>query len=267
MSIPNELHYTTVGSTTAPALLFLHGFLGSSLEWTDLMEDLSADFRCLAVDLPGHGESVGLAPEQYSLEGTAEGLNRILAEEGAEEAVVIGYSMGGRIALYLACRHPGRLRGICLESASPGLREPHEREVRREQDERLAERLEQEPFDDFLKDWYDQPLFDSLQQNPGILAERLKQRRRNRPDELARSLRGLGTGVQPSLWGELGDLSLPVCLVAGEEDRKYAGLAADMEDLCNTARVAIVPGAGHTVHAERRDTFVFVLREFLSTLE
>ncbi len=102
-----ELNYTTSGRTRDPAVLFLHGFMGSSRDWSDVIAALEERFRCVAVDLPGHGASLGLPyPGSYTIEGAARSVLRLLDELGIASPALVGYSMGGRLALYLALRHP-----------------------------------------------------------------------------------------------------------------------------------------------------------------
>ena len=158
------------------------------------MAALEDRFYCIAMDLPGHGSSLDLPPDDYTTEGTARKVLDALGELAVERPTLVGYSMGGRLALYLALRHPARCAGLFLESASPGLEKPEDRQVRRESDETKARRLESEDFVDFLKDWYRQPLFASVARDEELLRRTIEARLQNDPVELARSLRGIGTG-------------------------------------------------------------------------
>src|ERR671938_303761 len=109
------------GSPDHPVVLFLHGFMGSSADWNDVVAAIGDRAFCMALDLPGHGASLGLAPESYTVEGSARAVLHALDELEVERPVMVGYSMGGRLALYLALRHPQRWAGLFLESTSPGL--------------------------------------------------------------------------------------------------------------------------------------------------
>ena len=229
------------------------------------MAALEGEYRCLAVDLPGHGASLGLPPDVYTMKGTTRALLDLLDELSIERPVVVGYSMGGRISLYLALRHPERCSGIFLESASPGIEDTTERETRRRADEEKAARLEAGDLAGFLHDWYRQPLFASLARHEGLMQETIEARMCNDPVELARSLRSMGTGDQPSLWGELGALQVPALAVAGELDEKYAGISARMAFLNPRIRAATVPGAGHNVRLEAPEAYLVSLERFLDT--
>ena len=257
------LAYLTAGDPRHPAVLFLHGFMGSSEVWRGVMKALEDSFYCVAADLPGHGSSVGLSSEAYTIEGTSRRVLDSLGELEIARSVLVGYSMGGRLTLYLALRHPARFAGLFLESTSPGLESAEEREARREADERRAKRLESEDFGWFLEDWYSQPLFASLARDEALLRRTIEARWRNDPAELAKSLRGMGTGSQPSLWGELPGLRVPALAVAGALDEKYARVAKRMEAASPVISFASITGVGHNVHAEALGRYLETLQDFL----
>jgi 2-succinyl-6-hydroxy-2,4-cyclohexadiene-1-carboxylate synthase len=121
-------------------------------------------------------------------------------------------------------------------------------------------------FEAFLKDWYRQPLFASLSRYEGLLKRTIEARRRNEPRELARSLRGMGAGNQPSLWGEFGGLEAPALAVTGALDEKYAGISRRMAALNPRLRTAVVSGAGHNVRVEAPEAYWALLQDFLESL-
>src|SRR5215218_551890 len=161
MRLPDNLNYEVSGDRRSPSVLFLHGFMGSSVDWQDVAAAIGDRAFCITPDLPGHGASLGLTPESYSIDGIARAAIHVLDRLEGERPVVAGYSMGGRLALYLALRFPERCAGLFLESASPGLESAGERAARRAADESKAGRLESGNFELFLEDWYHQPLFTS----------------------------------------------------------------------------------------------------------
>ena len=260
------MNHAVSGRPAGPAVLFLHGFMGSSWDWRGVTASIGDEISVVTVDLPGHGASLGLPPEAYTIEGVARAVVGVLDETGLDRAAIVGYSMGGRLALYLALRHPERCAGLFLESASPGLRSAEERTARRVADEEKALRLESEDFEAFLRDWYEQPIFASLARDEEGLRRAVQARLRNDTGELARSLRGMGTGVQPSLWEDLAGISVPVLAVAGELDEKFVGISQRMAALSPRVQTVAVPGAGHVVHAEALERYAGLLREFLSGL-
>jgi 2-succinyl-6-hydroxy-2,4-cyclohexadiene-1-carboxylate synthase len=259
------LRYTASGSPRHPTILFLHGFMGSATDWAETMAALENHYRCLAVDLPGHGASVRLQyPVSYTMEGAARAVIDVLDEVGVQAAAaVVGYSMGGRLALYLALRHPERWRAVVLESASPGLEDDEERSRRRDADRERARRLENGDFEGFLRDWYRQPLFASLARDEALLNRTIEARLRNDPRELARSLRGMGTGSMPSLWDELSGLGVPALAVAGEGDEKFVGISRRMAAVSPLVRTVAVPRAGHNVHEESPEDYRRALEGFV----
>jgi 2-succinyl-6-hydroxy-2,4-cyclohexadiene-1-carboxylate synthase len=260
------LNYTVSGDPHRPAVLFLHGFMGSGADWEDAISALDERFYCVAPDLPGHGASLGLPPEAYTVEGAARAVLDLLDRLGVGRPTIVGYSMGGRLALYLALRYPQRCSGLFLESASPGIEDATERQARRRSDEEKAERLEAGDLASFVHDWYRQPLFASLARREGLLQEIIEARMRNDPVELARSLRGMGTGHQPSLWDDLDALQVPAVAVTGEHDEKYTRTCAQMASLNPRIQADIVPGAGHNVHFEAPEAYLALLKRFLDSL-
>lgn len=237
--------------------------MGSSADWLDVTSALEDRFRCIAPDLPGHGASLGLPSRSYSSEGAARAAIRTLDVLDVGRAKIVGYSMGGRLALYLALRYPERCASLFLESASPGLEDASEREARRRSDEEKATRLESGDFERFLTDWYSQPPFASLTRWDELVEEMIEARRGNDPAELARALRGMGTGSQPSLWGELPSLVVPALAVAGELDEKFVALSRRMAGASPNVRAAVVPGAGHNTRAEAPGAYLDLLEGFL----
>ena len=260
------LNHEVSGDRRSPAVLLLHGFMGSSADWRETMAMMGDQTFSIAVDLPGHGASLGLPPDTYTIEGATRAVIRTLEGLEVVRPVVAGYSMGGRLALYMALRYPNRCTGLFLESASPGLERSSERAARRAADESKAERLESGDFEAFLQDWYSQPLFAPLARDEDLLYRTIEARRRNDPGELARSLRGMGTASQPSMWGELEHLSVPALAVAGGLDEKYAGISSRMASINPRLKSAVVPGAGHTVHAETPAAYISLLWRFVDGL-
>lgn len=257
------LNRVVSGDAADPTVVFLHGFMGSSVDWLEVTSTLKERFFCIAPDLPGHGASLGLSSASYSFEGAARAALRTLDAFGVGRATFVGYSMGGRLALYLALRYPERCTALFLESSSPGIEGAAEREARRRSDAEKAARLESGDFEEFLAVWYSQPLFASLARQDGPFKGMIEARRGNDPGELALALRGMGTGAQPSLWGELPGLAPPTLAVAGELDEKFVAISRRMVEASPKVRAAAVAGAGHNVRAEAPEAYLGVLKGFL----
>jgi len=238
-------------------VILVHGFTGSSASWGDRLVDglTGAGVQPVLVDLPGHGRHVGGTDSAaFTLDAA---LGSISEAGGAEPVPVLGYSMGGRLALAYAVRYPERVSHLILESASPGLDTEWSRADRRASDEALATRLEEEGIQPFLELWEALPLFGSQRVLPrGVRAGLRARRLLNDPDSLAAALRGLGTGALPSYWTDLEGLKVPTLILVGELDHKFMAIGQKMAGQLPDARLAEVPGAGHAVHLERPDAWL-----------
>ncbi len=167
---------------------------------------------------------------------------------GTEPFELVGYSMGGRLALHAALTLPEGVRRLVLIGASPGIADPAAREERRTADERLAAEIERMTIEAFARRWAQTAVL--ADQPAAVQAAVQADRLRNTPAGLAAALRGLGTGALPSLWERLGELVAPVELIVGERDAKFRGIAQEMAGALPQARVHVVSGAGHAVHLE-----------------
>ncbi len=252
---------TTPGSAAKPGILLLHGFLGSGKDWQYYAEKLQNRYSFFMPDLPGHGKTPVAGNRPDSFEAIAESLAELAAALHPEPLHLVGYSMGGRLALYLALHYPEQFRSMVIISSSPGLKTAHERTLRQESDNRLAETITSD-FNSFLDNWYRLNLFEPLSNHP-LFSDILKQRRKNNPAAVAASLQQLGTGRQPSLWKKLTANRLPAGFFVGEKDTKYVEIGRQMVNLCPDSELVIFPGCGHTLHIENRQLFVERLQLFL----
>ncbi len=255
-----------------PFLILFHGFTGSSQNWNPLLPSLTPHFQVLTLDILGHGRSASPPdPTRYHMAQVAADIITLLNQQTPQSnqpAHLLGYSMGGRLALYLALYYPERFGSLILESASPGLQIEAEQEERRQRDNSLADRIERDGIDAFVDFWQSLSLWDSQEQLPIEIYARLRQQRRqNNPIGLANSLRGMGTGVQPSLWQNLPDLKIPVLLLTGESDKKFVRIAQEMAPLFAQANHVTIIGAGHTTHLEKPTQYTENVVSFLKNIE
>lgn len=258
--------YHVSESGNGPPIVLLHGFTGSSESWLHLAERLSRWFRVMAIDLPGHGRTD--APEdvaRYRFDRVVDDLIEILERANVGPTNWLGYSMGGRLALYLAARYPQMTRSLILESASPGIAGLDERAARRVQDEALAEQILKYGIPAFVDYWQSIPLFQTQVYLPPVVRDALRdQRLRNSTIGLANSLKGMGTGTQPELWSKLGQIYTPVQLIAGGLDEKFVDISKSMAAAMSNVRLNIINNAGHAVHLERPDEYEKLVMAFLS---
>jgi 2-succinyl-6-hydroxy-2,4-cyclohexadiene-1-carboxylate synthase len=181
---------------------------------------------------------------------------------------LVGYSMGGRLALYTAVNHSRLLHSLILESSSPGLESVRQRQERRASDEILAGEILQHGIVPFIDKWQRLPLFTSQKNLDEEKQKRLRQQRLdNHPLGLANSLRGLGTGRQPSLWPQLASLRIPALIMAGEYDTKYVAVSRRIAAKIQSSRLEIVPSTGHNIHLEKPYSFMYLLNDFLDRLQ
>jgi 2-succinyl-6-hydroxy-2,4-cyclohexadiene-1-carboxylate synthase len=259
-----RFNYSLIAKRNQQTILFLHGFTGNCQDFSGIISLLSKNYCCLAVDLPGHGKTKVTGDETcYNMSNTAIALIKLLDDLEIEKCCLFGYSMGGRLALYMTLHFPDRFDRTVLESASPGLKAQQERSHRLQADLELAQKLENSNIKDFLLNWYDRPLFQSLKNSPKF-DRLLETRLANSPIELAKSLRNMGTGNQPSLWEKLPHNQIPLLLLAGEYDDKFKIINTEMANLCPAASLQIVPKTGHNIHFENVDKLVEIASGFCS---
>lgn len=229
----------------------LHGFSGRPGLWREVMPG------ALEPALSGHAPGQPVPPGWRFTDEVA----RIWAEIAALAAPVhlLGYSMGARVALAVAARHP--VARLTLVGVNPGLPDEAARAERRARDEVWCAILEERGGEAFARAWEDQPMWRSQQALPAAVRERQRaERAAHDPHQLAAALRALGLGAMPDLWPALASIRAPVDLVAGALDPTYVELAGRMAARLPRAEVTAVAGAGHNVLLERPDA----LRQLLS---
>ena len=257
-----RLSYFTTGDGTPVTLL--HGFTQSGRSWREVVAKMPQGYRWIVPDLRGHGETGTSPGASCSMEACTSDLELLWDHLGVVRTHLVGYSMGGRLALHVAARRPGRVLSLLTVGAHAGL-DPDAREGRRQGDEALAQRIEKEGVEAFVKYWGGLPLFAGLERRgPSFVAQVESERLENHAAGLACSLRGMGAGVMEPLWDDLARVSFPCTFVAGQLDHGYVASARRLAATVPGGRVEVVLRSGHPVHQERPEAFARVLAAHLA---
>ena len=260
---PSPLHLARRGQ--GPALVLLHGFTGRGSDLDGLAASFATGFEVLAPDLPGHGASTArVLAHGYDFDACLDDLAATLEAAGHRRAHWIGYSMGARLALGCAVRHPERVASLVLIGGRAGIEDDAEREARRRADAALAGRIESRGIESFVDEWLAQPLFDSQRSlGEAFLAAQRNARLDNDARALAAALRVLGPAAQPPLHEALAGVRVPVLLVVGALDQKFVQLAHALAQRLPQAEVCEIPNAGHAVHLEQPEALERAVHDFL----
>ncbi len=230
----------------APTLVLVPGFMQRGRAWAPLSDRLPERYRRLCVDL-------GASTWSDRLDEL-----RAAAPCGA---VLVGYSMGGRLVLHAALDDPGRFAGVVTVGASAGIEDPAAREERRRADERLAAWIESRSIDEVVSRWERLPVFAT--QSPELVAAQRADRLSHDPSALARLLRTGGQGALEPVWARLPALPTPLLAIAGERDAKYADAARRVAALSPSGEATVVADAGHAAHLERPRSVAQVIEQFV----
>lgn len=238
----------------------LHGFTLTGESWDELVRKMPAGWSWLTPDVRGHG-SAKTAP--CTMDDCVADLAALWDHHGVERSHVVGYSMGGRLALHVAVRLPERTRSLLTVGAHAGL-EPDAREARRAADEALAQRIERDGIEPFMRYWESLPMFAGIARRGAEFAAWLHALRvGNRPSGLAASLRGMGAGAMEPLWGELDGIHVRSTFVAGDQDSAFFAMAQRMAQHVRDSRLRTVLDSGHAAHFEQPEAMAGILADHL----
>lgn len=226
----------------------LHGFLGLPFDWNGFY---FSDSYLISHDL---NSSFNPNPWKW-----AENFNRIAALHPAPR-IIMGYSMGGRMAMHSLLHSPHLWHGAIFISAHPGYNADVERSNRLIHDFKWSERFLKEPWDSLLKDWNAQSIFHTT---PFLQIRNEENYSRLR---LAEMLRCWSLGLQDDLGGDLGLVDVPILWIAGENDYRYAAQAGKMHFKHLNSKIWIASEVAHRVPWECQNAFSIHVEEFLKNV-
>ena len=228
-------------------VIFLHGLLGSQQDWAEVFAHLQKfpEIRPLAIDLPCHGESQHIPCRSFA--DCRQQLHQTLTTQISQPFFIVGYSLGGRIALDYAFHQANPLlKGLILEGANLGLKTEQERQARWQNDQGWAERFRSEQIQTVLEDWYQQPVFQDL--SPCKRSDFVQKRQHNDGQKIAQMLEATSLAKQP-FFDCVEDPKFQFLI--GEKDRKFRQMAEQ-----NRLNYQLIKDAGHNAHQHSSDDFV-----------
>lgn len=258
-----QINYRIWNEEAKETLVLLHGFTGSIATWKKVISFLPSTFKILAIDLIGHGKTDSpIESSRYHMKQQVNDLEDLFSQLNLDSFNLLGYSMGGRVALSYASAYPHRIKRLILESSSPGLKTSEEREARRKADENLADQIEQNGIEAFVEKWENIPLFSSQKKLPFEVQQAIREERLSQSEKgLANSLRGMGTGAQESVWPQLNQLKFPVILITGALDLKFCDIAQKMKKHLAEGKHVLVENVGHAIHVENPKQFATIVKD------
>ncbi len=214
-------------------------------------------------DLPGHGRN----EENISQKGfndLVREVSQFIQNVGGAESIVVGYSLGGRLALAVGIHYPQLIAKLILVSATPGIASESERAARKNHDQRLAQEIVSGGMRDFLESWYSLSVFSTLEHKLDLRHALINKKATLEPHRASASLSAFGPSAQESYWTRLGQVQAEVLLLCGKEDRKFVDIAEKMKrEMGKRARVLEIPDSSHIVHLEQADVVGEKIAAFL----
>lgn len=235
----------------------LHGAVGMAADWRGFAKHLAeSGIGSRAVDLWRFLDCCPMPLDDFAQALNAEASGEIFRGSGRS---LLGYSMGGRMALHALLKENHPWQAAVIVSAHPGLEIEPDRAARRSDDAAWATRALAGDWQEFLKDWNAQSILGTTPLRDRQASGSLIMRRR----EIARSFVDWSLGTQEPLWDRLAEISIPVLWIAGENDPKFLALAERAVPLMPHATLAIAPGAGHRVPWDADSWFAAQVARFL----
>lgn len=261
--IPLSLHchYHLEGNGTP--WVFIHGLLGNRHDWQHVLRSLPPECNWLCLDLPGHGGSDKLTlTEGKGFTHTADLIASCLNQLGITQCHLIGYSLGGRIAMFFAKQYPQYIASLVLESAHPGLVSEAEKAARLSHDQAWAQRFSHQPLHQVLTSWYQQAVFRDLTQQQQNRLCQLRQS--NQGSAIANMLDATSLGRQPNLTPSLQATPAPIHYLVADSDTKFSTIARQLAQQVPNLKLHRFTEAGHNIHWAKPLEYSQILQQLLS---
>ena len=263
--VKKNIFFKAYGDSKKPLVIFIHGFMGSHSDWDSFVQKLGKKYFCISLDLPGHGKSPLTLKSFEELSFT---LKNLIQTMGKDKCYLIGYSLGGRIALDLFNRYPDLISGMVLESCHPGLKNEEEKIKRLNHDKNLFSHISNNNEGDFLKflkNWYQLPLFGDLSSNKNfksLLGKRMK----NDPHKLKTIASCFSLGNQDNFLSKICSNKKPTLYITGNQDKKYTDIGKDLSKKSKYLDHVIIKNASHNTHFDKPLEFEGHIYNFLENL-
>ena len=261
----NSFSFITNGLSHNPPILFIHGFMGDKEDWSTIISHLKNDYYCISIDLPGHGMTP--LSKNTSFKNLVEDLAVFISNFLSKRRIcVIGYSMGGRVALSLALNFPERFNSVVLESSSLGISNQQERAIRLQKDKKLLSAIKtKDQKEKFLKGWYRLPIFGDISSHPNF-DKLFKSKLQGNFSSWNNAIAYFSVGAQEDYHKRIRDLEIPLLYISGSNDKKYQQIGNQVARLNNLIKHRSIENVAHNTHFEKEDAFTCEVLSFLSFL-
>lgn len=240
-----DVHYDVIGA--GPTVLITHGYSATSHMWRGVAHALAADHRVITWDIRGHGHSGSPTdPALYSRDLAVADMAALLDATGADDAVLIGHSLGGYLSLAFHVEHAERVRALVLVGTGPGYRNAEARAGWNRQAEGRAKFFERNGLDGL----------DSPAAHGG---------EHRSASGLALAARGILAQHDGAVMDELPRIQVPVLVMVGDADTPFLGASEYMVKRMANATLAVIPGAGHMTNLDQPEAFQAALSGFLAS--
>jgi 2-succinyl-6-hydroxy-2,4-cyclohexadiene-1-carboxylate synthase len=246
-------------------VLFLHGFTGCAEDWFPVFEQMPDKYNYIALDITGHGKSDSpVDPSKYTVESLTSQIKYIKDHLTPNKIFILGYSMGGRLALNYAITYPDDIKGLILESTSAGIKNDEERQKRYEGDLKIVEYIETHSLEEFIEMWQDQEIFNTQRRFSNDKLKKIKKKKASGSKiGYANSLKGFSTGIMPPVHDKLKKIPVKTLLITGDLDSKFTGINARLSKRFFKAKHKIVRNSGHNTHLEDSKRFIEIVINYL----